>query len=52
MSGDLAFTTDSLGNFRQINKRWEYHTGTCQNCRAKGVSVGPCGICKACEKIL
>ena len=32
------------------NKKWEYHTGDCVVCHAKGTDVGPCSICKNCEK--
>ncbi len=45
-----AFTIDVFGNIREIT--WEYHMGKCVNCGASEVSVGPCSICKICEKIL
>lgn len=48
--GDRVFTTDVFGNAREI--KWEYYTGSCVNCGAKNVEVGPCDICKVCEKIL
>jgi hypothetical protein len=45
------FVTDAFGNVREVTS-WEYHTGNCVNCGASGVDVGPCSICKACEKKL
>lgn len=47
-----TFAIDSFGNLRETETTWEYHTGTCVNCGASGVDVGPCSICKSCEKIL
>lgn len=43
-------TEDVFGNVREVS--WSYHTGNCAHCGAKNVEVGPCSICKACEKIL
>lgn len=31
-------------------KNWEYHTGICMACNSEGVDVGPCNICRSCEK--
>ncbi len=31
---------------------WEYHLGKCVNCGASETLVGPCSICKTCEKVL
>lgn len=45
-----TFTKDSFGNIRAV--KWEYHKGSCVNCSKTGVDVGPCSICKVCEKIL
>ncbi len=49
-----SFTKDSFGNFRLT--KWEYHKGKCvnPNCNQKGetVDVGPCSICRTCEKTL
>ncbi len=49
-----GFTIDTFGNFRITG--WAYHPGECVNpaCTDKGstVEVGPCKICKKCEKIL
>lgn len=39
-----------MENHEKSNKAWEYHTGDCVNCGVKGVDVGPCDICKKCEK--
>jgi hypothetical protein len=44
-----SFVTDAFGNIRETTTKWEYHTGTCVNCGASGVAVGPCNICKTCE---
>lgn len=41
---------DVFGNTREVV--WTYHIGNCIHCGAKNVEVGPCSICKACEKIL
>ncbi|MCL4374247.1 hypothetical protein M1523_00130 [Patescibacteria group bacterium] len=32
-------------------KKWEYHTGDCVHCHAKNVDVGPCNICRNCERL-
>lgn len=32
--------------------KWEYHFGSCRNCGAQDTLVGPCSICKECEKVL
>lgn len=34
----------------EFNKKWEYHSGDCVVCGTKDVEVGPCSICKECEK--
>lgn len=39
-----------MEHHKEFNKSWEYHTGNCVVCGAEGVAVGPCSICKACEK--
>ena len=45
------FTAKNSNQF-VIENNWTYHIGDCINCNAKGVEVGPCSICKPCEKIL
>ncbi len=30
--------------------KWEYHTGKCRVCEKSETEVGPCQICKTCEK--
>lgn len=40
---------NSVGLF---GAKWEYHLGNCRNCLAYSVAVGPCSICKNCERIL
>lgn len=32
------------------NETWSYHTGECVVCEKKNTQVGPCNICKVCEK--
>ncbi len=48
----LGVKTDAFGNERLTVEKWDYHTGNCANCGARNIEVGPCEICKACEKIL
>jgi hypothetical protein len=40
---------DVFGNKREVI--WEYHKGDCAKCGAKNVDVGPCKICRKCEKL-
>lgn len=46
VSGSCGSTLMELHN----DKNWEYHTGDCVVCHAKNIDVGPCSICKNCEK--
>lgn len=39
-------------NFTNETTSWGYHIGDCVYCGATDTSVGPCSICKSCEKIL
>lgn len=39
-----------MGNHEESNKTWEYHLGDCVVCGSKKIEVGPCSICKECEK--
>lgn len=52
MSGDFVYSwslvKDAFGNIRKT--RWEYHVGHCQKCGDREVEVGPCQICKKCER--
>src|SRR5260221_8056481 len=44
---------NSVGQFGlEDNKKetWDYHKGDCVVCKAKNAEVGPCEICKDCEK--
>lgn len=53
IGGSCGSTTASktLEDFHKVaNKSWEYHTGDCVVCGSKNVDVGPCKICKNCEK--
>lgn len=47
---EAGLVEDAFGNLRQT--KWEYHKGSCVNCSKEGVDVGPCDICKTCEKVL
>ncbi len=47
---DLRFTAGQ--NLVETQTSWEYHTGYCQHCHTGPTEVGPCDICKQCEKIL
>jgi len=42
------FIKDSFGNNRELS--WIYHKGRCRKCGEDNVLVGPCKICKDCEK--
>lgn len=33
-----------------VTEKWSYHNGTCRCCRRSNIEVGPCEICKRCEK--
>jgi hypothetical protein len=44
-------TFSSLVNQSETNQTtWEYHTGACVVCKKDPTEVGPCNICKVCEK--
>lgn len=34
----------------EFGKNWDYHKGDCVNCKTRYTQVGPCNICKDCEK--
>ena len=40
--GDVSFETEE--------NKWSYHSGTCRVCKTEHTQVGPCEICKVCEK--
>jgi len=43
--------SSTLSEFQEeFNKKWEYHNGDCIVCGVKDIDVGPCSICKECEK--
>lgn len=48
VSGSCGSTL--MEHHEKNNKKWEYHTGDCVVCHTKGIDVGPCSICKNCEK--
>lgn len=51
VSGSCGSTKSTLlENQNEFNKTWEYHTGDCIVCGSKDVAVGPCNICRTCEK--
>jgi len=35
---------------QKSEKLWSYHKGDCRLCRQKEILIGPCKICKTCEK--
>lgn len=37
------------GGFSE-KKKWDYHKGNCVVCKNSNLEVGPCEICKSCEK--
>ncbi len=53
-SSYFSTTTSSFGYSNFTETTWTYHTGDCVNpgCNRTNVDVGPCSICKVCEKIL
>lgn len=40
---------NSVGQFG-VSERWEYKPGSCRVCKAPNAMVGPCSICRECEK--
>ena len=48
------FVSPLSTSFRKIKqdkeKKWQYHEGECVVCHKKPAEVGPCNICKKCEK--
>lgn len=40
----------TLKNHHEENKPWVYHTGDCVVCHTQNTQIGPCSICKECEK--
>jgi len=51
VAGSCGSTSKTLMEFQEESgKSWEYHSGSCVNCGAEDVMVGPCNICKKCEK--
>ena len=47
---DVLANSPGLFGFNLEETTWEYHTGSCVVCNAKETDVGPCNICKDCEK--
>lgn len=44
-------SSEGLAFVKSISeKKWSYHKGDCRACPAKDVDVGPCEVCKTCEK--
>ncbi len=50
VAGSCGITKLTLMEYQETNKSWEYHRGDCVLCESKNVEVGPCNICKRCEK--
>lgn len=48
LNSEGPFASFYSGNINSKEK-WEYHEGTCRIC-GKEVEVGPCKICRVCEK--
>lgn len=46
---NMSFTA---GDGLVKTEAWSYHTGKCRHCHAVNVDVGPCEICRTCEKTL
>lgn len=45
------FLANSVGKFNgEAPETWSYHKGSCVVCNKEGLEVGPCNICKDCEK--
>lgn len=42
--------TSYFKNLLNKEKDWDYHRGDCRVCESKNLEVGPCDICKTCEK--
>jgi hypothetical protein len=49
-AGSCGSASTLIQLHEESNKNWEYHTGDCVVCHARSVDVGPCSICKECEK--
>lgn len=45
-----AKTLDSPYSVMEYGKKWDYHKGNCVVCKDRNLEVGPCSICKKCEK--
>lgn len=55
MAGSCGSTDSTLMEYHNTfnnsaNESWSYHKGNCMICRTANVDVGPCNICKRCEK--
>lgn len=52
----LSVGFNPISGFAEVNlvntakEKWSYHTGRCRLCEKDEVEVGPCKICKTCEK--
>lgn len=49
-NGIVSYKEASWLNQKNDKTEWEYHTGNCACCGKKDTEVGPCNICKICEK--
>ncbi len=56
--GSIGSSNDIFNSLSPLSKilnpenkiHWDYHNGTCVVCNKKNAEVGPCNICKECEK--
>lgn len=56
--GSIGSSNDIFNSLNSISRilnpdtkiHWDYHDGNCVVCNKKSTEVGPCSICKECEK--
>jgi hypothetical protein len=46
----MSIFSSTFRKLAQTEEKWEYHEGACVVCKANPTKVGPCGVCKECEK--
>lgn len=52
ISGGIKLGNRFENSVAKFGEKWTYHNGDCVNCNKTNTEVGPCNICKECEKIL
>ena len=50
VGGSCGSSSTPMEFHKESGKNWEYSPGDCVVCRQKNTMVGPCKICKSCEK--